>query len=103
MISRMAENPESEEYKRLIQIFVLQLQLFYNVLACQDKEVLGSSAELLAKLLEQIVALLQNLKEMKVVIPTSFSEFLKNWSAKTEGNTLLEEHWKMILENKLIS
>ncbi|MGM0620928.1 MAG: PKD domain-containing protein, partial [Bacteroidota bacterium] len=103
MISRMAENPESEEYQRLLQIFVLQLQLFYNVLACQDKETIETSAEILAKLMDQIIALLQNLKEQKVAIPESFSAFLKNWSAKIEGKAILEEHWKIILENKLIS
>ncbi|SHI62757.1 hypothetical protein SAMN05444280_10442 [Tangfeifania diversioriginum] len=103
MISRMAENPESEEYKRLLQIFVLQLQLFYNVLACQDKETIQASAEILTKLLDQIITILQKLKEQKVAIPESFSAFLKKWSAKIEGNTLLEEHWKIILENKLIS
>jgi hypothetical protein len=43
MIIELSGNPDSEEYQHLLQLFVLQLQLFYNILGCQENEVLEAS------------------------------------------------------------
>lgn len=101
MIIELSGNPDSEEFQHLVQIFALQLQLFYNVIGCQQNEILDKSGELLKRLLEQIVAILTNLRERDIKLPESFRPFLEEWAKRVAGKGILEEHVKFILDNNL--
>lgn len=98
IIIELSGNPDSQEYQHLLQLFALQLQLFYNILACQSAEVLEKSREILARMFEQIVAILQHFRERKILLPEPFRAFMQNWLERVAGKAMLEEHGKMILE-----
>ncbi len=102
MIIELSGNPDNQEYQHLVRIFVLQLQLFYNILACQNAEVLEHSMELLKKFFERIIAILQQFRERKVVLPESFRDFLQNWSERVADEAILHEHGKLILDIILV-
>ncbi len=98
IIIELSGNPDSQEYQHLIQLFVLQLQLFYNILACQSAEVIEKSIEILKRMFEQIIAILQQFRERKIVLPESFHAFMENWIERVAGKAIFTDHGKMILE-----
>ncbi|OFX77488.1 MAG: hypothetical protein A2071_06370 [Bacteroidetes bacterium GWC1_47_7] len=102
MIIELSGNPDSEEFQHLVQIFALQLQLFYNVTGCQHNEVLDKYGDLLKRLLEQIIAILKSLRERDIKLPKSFRPFLEEWAKRVAGKGILEEHVKFILDNNLV-
>lgn len=102
LIMELSGNRESEELQHLVQILALQLRLFYNVIGCQQNEVLDKSGELLKRLLEEIVAILRNLRERDIKLPESFRPFLEEWAKRVAGKVILEEHVKNILDNNLV-
>lgn len=100
-IMELSSNPDSEEFQHLVQLLAVQLRLFYNVTGCQQNEILDKSGELLKRLLEQIVAILKNLRERDIKLPESFRPFLEEWAKRVAGKMILEEHVKFILDNNL--
>ncbi len=102
MIIELSGNRDSKEYQHLLQLFVLQLQLFYNVLGCQENEVLENSKEILARLFEQIISILQQFREREIKLPESLRAFMENWVEKVAGKAILEEHLRLILDNNLV-
>ncbi|MCA1760580.1 MAG: hypothetical protein LC658_12505, partial [Bacteroidales bacterium] len=102
MIIELNEDRDGEDYQHLIQLFALQLQLFYNILGCQENEVIEASKDILARMFEQIIAILQQFREQEIKLPESLRAFLENWAEKVPGKGMLEEHAKMILENNLV-
>jgi PKD repeat protein len=102
MIMELSGNRESKEYQHLVQLFALQLQLFYNVLGCQENEVLDATKELLARMFDEIISILQQFREREIQMPESFRAFLVNWAEKVAGKGILEEHVKFILNNNLV-
>ncbi len=91
-----------EDYLRLVSLFSLQLQLFYNVLGCQDAAVIKEFDDMLKTILDRIVELLGFLKEKEVKMPVSLNEFIKKYSEQINKIELLTEHIKTILDNSLI-
>jgi hypothetical protein len=85
MIMELSGNRESEEYQHLVQLFALQLQLFYNILGCQENEVLDATKDLLARMLDEIISILQQFREREIQLPESFRAFLENWAEKVAG------------------
>jgi len=102
MIIELSGNPENEEFQHLVQIFALQLQLFYNVLGCQNNDVLEASGEILKRLLDQILAILRSFREREIQLPESLRAFLEAWAERVAGKGILEEHVKIILEEDLV-
>jgi PKD repeat protein len=102
MIMELSGNRESEEYQHLVQLFALQLQLFYNILGCQENEVLDATKDLLARMLDEIISILQQFREREIQLPESFRAFLENWAEKVAGKGILEEHVRLILNNNLV-
>ena len=102
MILELSGNPESEEFQRLVQLFALQLRLFYNILGCQNNDVLEASGEILKRLLEQILAILRSFRERDIKLPESLRAFLEAWAERVAGKAILEEHVKIILEDNLV-
>ena len=100
-IMELSSNPDSEEFQHLVQLLAVQLRLFYNVTGCQQNEILDKSGELLKRLLEQIVAILKNLRERDIKLPESFRPFLEEWAKRVAGKMILEVHVKFILDNNL--
>jgi PKD repeat protein len=102
MIAELSGNPESEEFQRLVQIFALQLQLFCNVLGCQNNDVLDASGDILGRMFEQILSVLRNFREREVLLPESLRSFMEAYAERVAGTGILEEHVKIILEENLI-
>ena len=101
-IMELSGNPDSEEFQHLVQIFSLQIRLFYNLTGCQRNDVLDVSGEMLKRLLEQIIAILKNLRERDIKLPESFRPFLEEWAKRVSGKGILEEHVKSILNDNLV-
>ncbi len=91
-----------EDYDRLVYMFGLQLQLFYNVLACQSEAVIKESESIISPLLGQIIELLQGLQKNKVAMAGDLKRFMETYPAKVEDIALLTEHLKFITAKKLI-
>jgi len=53
-------------------------------------------------LLEQIIAILKNLRERDIKLPESFRPFLEEWAKRVSGKGILEEHVKSILNDNLV-
>ncbi len=102
MVIEMSGDREGEEYKRLVQIFALQLQLFYNVLGCQDNEVIEAAADMLARMFDEIISILKNLQEHEITLPESLRKFMESWAERVAGKGILEEHVKIIFEGNLV-
>ena len=102
MIIELSGNRESEEFRNLLGLFELQLRLFYNVLRCQNADVVDASAEQLAELLNIIVETLQRMKEFDIAFSEEFRQFVNAWGEKVQGIGILEEHFKIITEGNLI-
>ncbi|WP_372935130.1 PKD domain-containing protein [Mariniphaga sediminis] len=102
MVAELSGTPENEEFQNLVRIFALQLRLFYNVIGCQNNDVLDASKDILGRMFEQIISILRNLKEREVKLPDSLREFMNAWAERVAGKGILEEHVKIILEENLV-
>lgn len=102
IIIELSGNPGSKEYQHLLQLFALQLQLYYNILACQGADVLEKTKDILAKIFEQIIFILQQFRERDIKLPEPLRAFMENWTEKVAGKGILEEHGKIILNSNLI-
>jgi len=102
LIMELSGSPDSEEFQHLVQIFVLQLRLYYQITGCQQNDVLDQYGELLKRLLEQILVILTNLRERDIKLPESFRSFLEEWAKRVAGKGILEEHVKFILDHNLV-
>jgi hypothetical protein len=91
-----------DDFARLVQMFSLQLRLFYNVLGCQDAEVIKEYGDMLKRILDRIIELLVFLKEREVKMPASLNEFIKKYSEQVTEIELFTEHIKTILDNTLM-
>lgn len=91
-----------DDFDKLVQLFALQLRLFYNILVCQDVAVIKESFVFLRNILNEIIKNLQFLKGNKVTLPNNLKEFIKNYGEKVKDIELLSGHLKTIVEQKLI-
>ncbi len=91
-----------EEFNALIQLFVLQLRLFYNILGCQDRETIDKFAEIIKIILNQIIEMLQLLREVDVKLPDSFRTFIEAYTKKVSKIAILAEHLARIKDENLI-
>ena len=102
IIIELSGNPGSKEYQHLLQLFALQLQLYYNILACQGADVLEKTKDILAKIFEQIISILQQFRERDIKLPEPLRAFMENWTEKVAEKGILEEHGKFILNSNLV-
>ncbi len=91
-----------DDFNRLVQMFGLQLRLFYNILGCQDAAVIKEFGDMLKTILDRIIKVLVLLQKNKVKLPATLRVFIKKYSEQVEKIELLAEHLKIISENKLI-
>jgi len=91
-----------DDFNRLVQMFSLQLRLFYNILGCQDAAVIEEFTDILKTILDRIIELLGLLKENEVEMPASLKKFIPKYSEQVNHIELLAEHLKIISDNKLI-
>ncbi len=91
-----------EDFDKLVQLFALQLQLFYNILGCQDAAVIKESTEILHRILSRFIEVLRLLVELKVALPDSLKEFIKAYDEKVKDIPLIADHLKLIASEKLI-
>jgi len=91
-----------DDFNRLVQIFGLQLRLFYNVLGCQDAAAIKEFGDILKTILDRIIKVLVLLMKNEVKLPTTLKEFIQKYNKQVNHIELLTEHLKIISDNKLI-
>ena len=89
-------------FTNLVQIFELQLQLFYNILRCQKTQILIESESEISPMLNQILEILKRLKEQKVVFSDSIKLFYKQLIPVFEKTQYLAKHLDLISSQNLI-
>ena len=97
-------NPQEnkDEFGRLVELFRLQLQLFYNILGCQSADIIKEFGETIQFMLDLIIKLLQMLKDKQVVLPATLQEFMKNYAERVKSIDLLSKHVTTIKSQNLI-
>ncbi|MBN2635896.1 MAG: PKD domain-containing protein [Prolixibacteraceae bacterium] len=100
----IALNPREnkEEYIRLTELFQLQLQLFYNVLGCQNQDIMKEFGDSLQSVFDLIIQLLLILRERQIILPDSLSEFMKLYAEKVKNIEMLARHISIIFSNNLV-
>jgi len=91
-----------EEFNNVLEMFGLQLQLFYNVLGCQNADTIKASGDVIQLLLNLIINLLKMLKERQIAMPADLQEFMKAYEVKVQQIPMLMDHIKMIRNDNLI-
>ena len=91
-----------EEFNALVQLFALQLRLFYNILGCQDPIMIEEFNSIIQAILNLILELLQLLKQIDVTMPDSLKAFMKAYAVRAEKIALLMEHLIKIKDGNLI-
>lgn len=102
MIVEIDRVKRAEEFASLIQLFRLQLQLFYNILGCQGPNQIGEFSGIIQNVLDQIIQILQLLQQSEVTLPDSLRAFLKAYAVRVEKIALLMDHLAKIKDGKLI-
>ncbi|WP_430931727.1 hypothetical protein [Saccharicrinis sp. 156] len=88
---------------RLVQLFELQLRLFYNVLGCQDNDAIFKHADVLKNMLEQILELLRLLQNQQVVVfSDTMKSFIADYLKKISDVEMLKDHVERIIAGNLI-
>ncbi|BBE17111.1 hypothetical protein AQPE_1260 [Aquipluma nitroreducens] len=90
------------EFNTLVQLFALQLRLFYNILGCQDLKMIEEFNSIIQAILNLILELLQMLKQIDVTMPDSLKAFMKAYAVRVEKIALLIEHLAKIKDGNLI-
>lgn len=102
MIIELSEKPDNIEYQHLVQLFELQLKLFYNVLGCQENEAIEKFRDIIDRIFNQIISILKSFVERKISLSEALRAFMESWTEKVSGKPFFEEHGKFILESNLI-
>jgi hypothetical protein len=90
------------EFNTLVQLFALQLRLFYNILGCQDPKMIEEFNSIIQSILNLILELLQMLKQFDVTMPDALKAFMKAYAARVEKIAMLMEHLAKIKDGNLI-
>lgn len=90
------------EFNTLVQLFAIQLRLFYNILGCQNPKVIDEFNSIIQSILNLILELLQMLKQIDVTMPDSLKAFMKAYAVRVEKIALLMEHLAKIKDGNLI-
>jgi hypothetical protein len=90
------------EFNTLVQLFALQLRLYYNILGCQNPKVIDEFNSIIQSILNLILELLQTLKQFDVTMPDSLKSFMKAYAVRVEKIALLLEHLTKIKDGNLI-
>ncbi len=97
-------NPQEnkDEFGRLIELFRLQLQLFYNIIGCQNADIIKKFGEPIQFILDLILKLLQMLKDKQIALPSTLQEFMKIYAERVKSIDLLAKHVSTIQSQNLI-
>nr|WP_321357102.1 PKD domain-containing protein [uncultured Draconibacterium sp.] len=98
MVMELANNPELQ--KQALILLELQLRLFYNVLGCQDNEVIKKFGDLIDSILNQILNMLKRLQGMQIIFSDTMKKFVDVYAKEVADMLFLAEHMKTIIENK---
>lgn len=101
-IIELSDKRESPEFTNLVNLLAHQLRLFYNILACQKRDVTDKSAGEIFKMFEFILSVLIRLNERQIKLPALMFDYLKQWFEKVSGNEIFEKHASHILDKNLI-
>ncbi|WP_163323514.1 PKD domain-containing protein [Draconibacterium mangrovi] len=100
MVMELANNQELQ--KQALTLLELQLRLFYNILGCQDNEVIKKFGDLIDSILNQILNMLKRLQGMRIIFSDTMKKFVEVYAKKVADMLFLGEHMKLIIENKFI-
>ena len=90
------------EFNTLVQLFALQLRLYYTILGCQDPQMIKEFSSIIQAILDLILELLQMLRQIDVTMPDSLKSFMKAYAARVEKIGLLMDHLAKIKDGNLI-
>jgi len=90
------------EFNTLVQLFALQLRLFYNILGCQNPKLIEKFSSIIQGILNLILELLQMFRQIDVTMPDSLKAFMKAYAVRVEKIALLMEHLIKIKDGNLI-
>jgi len=90
------------EFNTLVQLFALQLRLFYNILGCQDPKLIEKFSSIIQGILNLILELLQMLRQIDVTMPEAMRTFMKAYAVRVEKIALLMDHLAKIKDGNLI-
>ena len=90
------------EFNTLVQLFALQLRLFYNILGCQDPKLIEKFSSIIQGILNLILELLQMFRQIELTMPDSLKAFMKAYAVRVEKIALLMEHLAKIKDGNLI-
>ena len=91
-----------QEYRALVTLFTLQLKLFYNILGCQEPDVINEYAEQLVMMLDFIHEILQTLRYNEVELPPSLRNFFMKYLDRVGDISWLKQHVQKLLEEGLV-
>jgi len=91
-----------EEFNTLIQLFALQLRLFYTILGCQNPKMIEEFVNIIQPILDLILEILQFMRQIDLTLPESMRIFMKAYAARVEKIALLMEHLVKIKDGNLI-
>jgi PKD repeat protein len=81
-----------KDFTALTELFRLQLQLFYNILGCQDPKMIKEFSGLLQGIFDQIIEMIRFMRQIAVAMPELFRSFVKAYSIRVEKLALIIEH-----------
>ncbi|WP_423126901.1 PKD domain-containing protein [Gaoshiqia sp. Z1-71] len=102
IIARLHPEENKEEYPRMLELFRLQLQLFYHILGCQDPSVVKETAEFIQQVFDVILDMLKMLKERQVEFSESLRDFLKMYIVRVKDLEIVLKHVEIILNENLV-
>ena len=102
MIVEIDRAKRPEEFTALVQLLGLQLQLFYNILGCQDPEAIKEFGGIIQNILDQIIEMLFFVTKADVIMPDSLKVFIKAYTVRVSTIELLAEHLAKIKNENLI-
>lgn len=95
------EMPRTGEYTLLLHLFELQLMLLYNILRCQNNEVIMKYEKTLFEQLDLIINVFYKFKESDIKLSSHLHDFIEVWTNKVPEGTF-KKHGEKILNEELI-
>ena len=91
-----------QDFANMVRLYTLQLQLFYNILGCQDPSMIKEFGTTIQNVLNVIIEMLQILQHSEIIMPDTLKAFIKAYSNKVSQIALLMDHLTKIKDGNLI-
>ncbi|MEN8115384.1 MAG: PKD domain-containing protein [Bacteroidota bacterium] len=89
-------------FTQLVQLFELQLRLFYNILGCQNNETIKEFQDMINNILGQILEVLTMLKQQEVIFSDQMKEYIAAYQKMVAEIEILKIHIDLLINENLI-